>query len=101
MRAAGRIGSGKAYQPDSIQSPTKPPLKFRQARKHGTSIYSTTMDWWSVRNINDHRSHRFAFACCLLGLEIIMRRYERASTLVTSNRPVEDWGKLIALCCVA
>jgi DNA replication protein DnaC len=29
-------------------------------------------------------------------LEIIMRRYERASTLLTSNRPVEDWGKLLA-----
>ena len=28
-------------------------------------------------------------------LEIIMRRYERASTQVTSNRPVEDWGKLL------
>jgi DNA replication protein DnaC len=28
-------------------------------------------------------------------LEIIMRRYERASSLVTSNRPVEDWGKLL------
>ena len=28
-------------------------------------------------------------------LEIIMRRYERASTLITSNRPVEDWGKLL------
>jgi len=28
-------------------------------------------------------------------LEIIMRRYERASTLLTSNRPVEDWGKLL------
>src|SRR5207244_11744881 len=28
-------------------------------------------------------------------LEIVMRRYERASTLLTSNRPVEDWGKLI------
>ena len=27
-------------------------------------------------------------------LEIIMRRYERASTLITSNRPVDDWGKL-------
>ncbi len=27
-------------------------------------------------------------------LEIVMRRYERASTLITSNRPVEDWGKL-------
>jgi len=28
-------------------------------------------------------------------LEIVMRRYERAATLVTSNRPVEDWGKLL------
>ena len=28
-------------------------------------------------------------------LEIIMRRYERSSTLLTSNRPVEDWGKLL------
>jgi DNA replication protein DnaC len=24
-----------------------------------------------------------------------MRRQERASTLLTSNRPVEDWGKLL------
>ena len=29
-------------------------------------------------------------------LEIIMRRYERASTLLTSNRPVEDWGKQLS-----
>lgn len=28
-------------------------------------------------------------------LEIVMRRYESASTLLTSNRPVEDWGKLL------
>ena len=28
-------------------------------------------------------------------LEVIMRRYERASTIMTSNRPVEDWGKLL------
>jgi len=28
-------------------------------------------------------------------LEIIMRRYERTSTLLTSSRPVEDWGKLL------
>ena len=28
-------------------------------------------------------------------LEIVMRRYECASTLLTSNRPVEDWGKLL------
>jgi len=27
--------------------------------------------------------------------EIVMRRYELRSTLMTSNRPVEEWGKLI------
>jgi DNA replication protein DnaC len=27
--------------------------------------------------------------------EIIMRRYEKRSTMMTSNRPLEDWGKLI------
>jgi DNA replication protein DnaC len=28
-------------------------------------------------------------------LELVMRRYERTSTIITSNRPVEDWGKLL------
>jgi DNA replication protein DnaC len=28
-------------------------------------------------------------------LELVMRRYERASTIRTSNRPVDDWGKLL------
>lgn len=28
-------------------------------------------------------------------LEIILRRYENRSTLMTSNRPVEEWGKLL------
>jgi len=27
--------------------------------------------------------------------EVIMRRYENRSTLMTSNRPVEEWGKLL------
>ena len=27
-------------------------------------------------------------------LEVIMRRYERASTIITSNRPLEDWPKM-------
>lgn len=27
--------------------------------------------------------------------EIILRRHEVKSTLMTSNRPLEDWGKLI------
>jgi DNA replication protein DnaC len=29
-------------------------------------------------------------------LEIIMRRYENRSTLMTSNRPIEEWGKLLS-----
>lgn len=28
-------------------------------------------------------------------LEVIMRRYENRSTLMTSNRPLEEWGKLL------
>jgi len=28
-------------------------------------------------------------------LEIIMRRYEKSATILTSNRPLEDWPKLI------
>jgi DNA replication protein DnaC len=31
---------------------------------------------------------------CLL--EVIMRRHELRSTVMTSNRPIEDWGKLMA-----
>jgi DNA replication protein DnaC len=27
-------------------------------------------------------------------LELVMRRYERASTIITSNRPIDDWPKL-------
>ena len=28
-------------------------------------------------------------------LEVVMRRYERSSTVLTSNRPVEDWGTML------
>jgi DNA replication protein DnaC len=28
-------------------------------------------------------------------IEIVMRRYETRSTIMTTNRPVEDWGKLL------
>jgi DNA replication protein DnaC len=29
-------------------------------------------------------------------LEIIMRRYENRSTMMTFNRPIEEWGKLLS-----
>jgi DNA replication protein DnaC len=28
-------------------------------------------------------------------LELVIRRHERVSTLFTSNRPVDDWGKVL------
>ena len=28
-------------------------------------------------------------------LEVVMRRYENRSTIMTSNRPLEEWGKLL------
>ena len=27
--------------------------------------------------------------------EVVMRRYETRSTIMTTNRPLEDWGKLL------
>ena len=30
-----------------------------------------------------------------VGFEIILRRYETKSTMMTSNRPLEDWGELL------
>jgi DNA replication protein DnaC len=27
--------------------------------------------------------------------DVIMNRYEKLSTIITSNRPVDDWGKLL------
>jgi hypothetical protein len=46
----------------------------------------------------DHRRSRHAEAPATAAedlLELIMRRYERVSTVLTSNRPVDDWGKLL------
>jgi DNA replication protein DnaC len=45
--------------------------------------------------IDDLRMRKLAHTAAEDLLELIMRRYERASTLLTSNRPVDDWGKLL------
>ena len=33
--------------------------------------------------------------------EVVMNRYEKASTIITSNRPLEDWAKLLGDAVVA
>ena len=45
--------------------------------------------------IDDLGMRKLPFSAAEDLLEIVMRRYERASTILTSNRPVEDWGKLL------
>jgi DNA replication protein DnaC len=45
--------------------------------------------------IDDLGMRKLPTTACEDLLELIMRRYERASTLLTSNRPVDDWGKLL------
>jgi DNA replication protein DnaC len=45
--------------------------------------------------IDDLGMHKLAHTAAEDLLELIMRRDERASTLLTSNRPVDDWGKLL------
>ena len=45
--------------------------------------------------IDDLGMRQLPFSAAEDLLELIMRRYERGSTLLTSNRPVDDWGKLL------
>jgi DNA replication protein DnaC len=49
----------------------------------------------SLLIIDDFGMRKLPFTAAEDLLGIIMRRYERASTLLTSNRPVDDWGKLL------
>jgi DNA replication protein DnaC len=56
------------------------------------------IDWlvaWPFLIIDDLGMRKLPLTAAEDLLELIMRRYERVSTLVTSNRPVEDWGKLL------
>jgi DNA replication protein DnaC len=45
--------------------------------------------------VDDLAMHKLAHTAAEDLLELIMRRYERASTMLTSKRPVDDCGKLL------
>src|SRR5437773_1246700 len=47
------------------------------------------------KNLDDFGMRKLSLTAAEELLEIIMRRYERVSTIITSNRPVDDWGKLL------
>jgi DNA replication protein DnaC len=60
-------------------------------RKHQMELFSTV----PLLVIDDLGMRKLPATAAEDLLEIVMRRYERASTLLTSNRPIEDWGKLL------
>jgi DNA replication protein DnaC len=45
--------------------------------------------------IDDLSMRKLSLTAAEKPLENIMRRYERASTIITSNRLLDDWGKLL------
>jgi DNA replication protein DnaC len=66
-------------------------LRARRCRKPALALLTTV----PLLIIDDLGMRKLPHTAAEDLLEIVMRRYERASTLITSNRPVEDWGKLL------
>jgi len=61
----------------------------------GIVPFALLLAWVPLLIIDDFGMRKLPHTAAEDLLEIIMRRYERFSTLLTSNRPVEDWGKLL------
>ena len=85
-------------------SPNAPGTESRYARWPSVVIctladtrkdYLTELATVPLLIIDDLGMRKLAHTAAEDLLELIMRRYERASTLLTSNRPVDDWGKLL------
>jgi DNA replication protein DnaC len=70
--------------------------ELTEAALDGTrKAYVTELATVPLLIIDDLGMRKLAHTAAEDLLELIMRRYERASTLLTSNRPVDDWGKLL------
>ena len=52
-----------------------------------TSGFRPEEKLWGLKSLPKHSAEYL--------LEVIMRRYENRSTIMTSNRPIEEWGKLL------
>src|SRR5437762_4792703 len=62
-----------------------------QTRKEQMELFSTV----PLLIIDDLGMRKLPATAAEDLLEIVMRRYERTSTMLTSNRPIDDWGKLL------
>ena len=63
------------------------PLRPQRAKKAYLSCDLLIIDDMGIKNLPPKSGEHL--------FEIIMRRYEVRSTLMTSNRPIEEWGKLL------
>jgi len=66
-------------------------LRSSGTRKEQMELFSTV----PLLIIDDLGMRKLPLTAAEDLLEIVMRRYERTSTLLTSNRPIDDWGKLL------
>jgi len=63
------------------------PLRHQKAMKAYLRCDLLVIDDMGIKNLPPKSGEHL--------FEIIMRRYELRSTLMTSNRPIEEWGKLL------
>jgi DNA replication protein DnaC len=63
------------------------PLRHQKAMKAYLRCDLLIIDDMGIKNLPPKSGENL--------FEIIMRRYELRSTLMTSNRPIEEWGKLL------
>jgi len=63
------------------------PLRHKKALKAYLSCDLLIIDDMGIKQLPPNSGE--------LLFEIVMRRYEARSTLMTSNRPIEEWGKLL------
>jgi hypothetical protein len=85
-----------------LEHRSQPPLSLRPLEELADAVadgtrnqYMTAIATAPLLIIDDFGMRKLPLTAAEDLLEIVMRRYERASTLLTSNRPVEDWGKLL------
>lgn len=66
------------------------PRSDRQALSHPRQPLARLPDLIGSRGLKQLPKHAGEYL-----LEVVMRRYENRATIMTSNRPLEDWGKLL------
>ncbi len=70
-----------------LSAENEQPLRHRKVLKAYLSCDLLIIDDMGIKSLPPKSGEHL--------FEIIMRRYEVRSTLMTSNRPIEDWGKLL------